>query len=131
MLLLRLEKEAGHLVESHLRDPALRALPAFARADEPGANQLLQVMGHRRLPDTEPPPQLTDAETGALPRVATAPLAATGQPEEDRQPMWMGQRLEGDGNFSWTHISIIIDISYDVKAWLSHGRTRQSLPERA
>jgi hypothetical protein len=111
MLFLGLEKESSELIQGCFRDPTFGALPAFPGADEPGVNELLEMMGDGGLANAEPPPQFADAKTGTFLGAASASLAAIREADKNRQAMRMRQRLEGSGEFSYAHTSIVIDIS--------------------
>jgi hypothetical protein len=109
---LRFQEKSGKLVEGRFSHPTFGALPAFAGANQSGPGQFLEMMRHGGLSDAQSLPQLADAQTGTLLRIAVIPLAATGETKKNREPVWMRQGFEGDGGISYIHISIVIDILY-------------------
>jgi len=110
------QEKLGEVVEGRFGHPTLGALPAFAGANQPGPGQFLEMMRHGGLTDAQPFPQFTHAQTGALLRITTAPVAAARETEKNREPVRMRQGLEGERRFLDGHISIVIDISNHVKA---------------
>jgi len=111
MLLLGSQEKLREIVQRRLRHPALGALPALSRADDPGVDELLEVMGDGGLPDAQPLAQFPDAKAGTFLGVATAPFAAGGQAEKNRQAMRVRESFECRGKFLDAHKSIYIDIS--------------------
>ena len=110
------QKKLGELVESCFGDPAFGALSAFAGANQSGAGQFPKMMRHGGLSDAEPLSQFTHAKTRAFLRAATVALAAAREAKKNREPVGMRQGLESEGRFFNVHISIVIDISNNVKA---------------
>jgi hypothetical protein len=111
MLLLGPQEKLREIVQRRLGHPALGALPALSRADDPGVDEFLQVMGHGGLPDAQSLAKFPDAKPGTFLGVAAAPFAAGGQPEKNRQAVRMGEGFECRGEFLDAHASIYIDIS--------------------
>jgi pyruvate/2-oxoglutarate dehydrogenase complex dihydrolipoamide acyltransferase (E2) component len=123
MLLLGPQEKLREIVQRRLRHPTLGALPALAGADDPGVDELLQVMGNGGLSNTQPLAQFPDAKPGTFLGVAAAPFAAGGQAEKNRQAMRMRESFECRGKFLDAHKSIYIDISILSKKFnlSSHG----------
>jgi hypothetical protein len=115
MLFLGLEEEAGEFVQGCFGHPALRALSALPGANEFSLDQFLEVVGNSGLANAEPFPQFADAKAGTLLGTAAMPVATTGEPEKDGQAVRVRQRLEGRGEFTYTHKSIYIDLFIMVK----------------
>jgi hypothetical protein len=109
------QEKLGEFVEGRFDDPAFGILPTPAGANQTGPDQFLKMVRHGGLSDAQPFPQFARAQTGTLLRIAITPPAATGEAEKNREPVRMGQGLEGDSGFPDAHISIVIDISNHVK----------------
>jgi hypothetical protein len=90
--------------------------------DEACAGEFLEMMGYGGLSDVQAAAQFTDTEARAGVGIALVPLAAPGQAQEDREPMRMGQRLEGTGKFLYIHISMNIDITINGQIYLKKDR---------
>jgi hypothetical protein len=109
--LLGFEEKLGQIVEGRFGDPALGGLPPFAGANQAGPGQFLEMVRNGRLPDFQPSSEFPYTKPGAGLRVTSVALAAPGQPEENNEPVGMGEGLEGVGEFLSVHILINIDIS--------------------
>src|SRR5919201_1699434 len=81
----RLGKERTHAFERSGLEAVVRECPTLLAVEQPSLDELLQVVAHRRLRDTEQGLDL--AHTDRLP-------ARLQQAVEDLQPMPVGERLE-------------------------------------
>jgi hypothetical protein len=104
------------IIEGRFGDPAFGVLTAFAGPDQSSPRKFLEMMRDSWLSNAQPLTQFAHAKAGAVLGVTTMSLATTRQAQKNRQPVRMCQRLESDPGFLNVHISIIIDISYHVKA---------------
>lgn len=87
----------GQGVQRGLRDPVVRPLPALLAGDQPGFDQLLEVVGHRRLGQPDRVGQIAHARLGVGVRGDQRQQAYPGRVteclEHPRQPL---RRVDGE-----------------------------------
>lgn len=108
----RLE-EGGKEAHGFLKYPALDPLSLPLHLQEAGPPQLLDVVGDGRFREAEPLPQVPDALADPLGgRIAAVPgRAARRQPQEDPQPLRIGQGVQHHGKVVYFDRSEVRHIS--------------------